>query len=120
MLKFRDIVFLAVYLAFTLVGMTLIKMGANGKGRVLLELGFMKVTPTLILGILCYGISFLMYTVVISQMQISLAMPIVAAANSIAIVLIGLVIFKEVLNFGQLFGIGVVTIGVFIIGVFSK
>lgn len=120
MLGVKEIVYLLIYLSLTLIGMTLIKMGASNEGNELFQIAGIAITQKLILGVFCYGLSFLMYTVVISQMQISLAMPIVAAANSVAIVIIGLTIFHEQLKLGQLVGIGIVLIGVLVIGLFSS
>ena len=120
MLKAREVIYLAIYLALALMGMTLIKMGANDEENRLFQIAGITITQKLILGELCYGLSFLMYTVVISKMQISLALPIVAAVNSVAIVIIGLTIFHEQLRVGQLVGIGIVLIGVLVIGLFGR
>lgn len=120
MLKFREVMFLLIYVLITLMGLTLIKMGAQGEGKVILHLLGVDVGPKLIIGIICYGFSFLMYIVVISQMQISLVIPVAGAINSIGIVVIGLTIFHEHLRLGQAVGVAIVVIGVLVTGIFSR
>lgn len=120
MLKVKEILFIIAYVFISLVGLTLIKIGAQGDEKEILQIVGFRLTPKLIAGTICYGASFLLYMVTISQMQISLAMPIAAAINSVGIVIIGLWIFHEHLAVGQIIGIMIVIIGTMIIGIFSK
>lgn len=120
MLRVRELFFIIAYVLVTLVGLTLIKIGAQGEGKEILQIAGFRMTPELIAGVLCYGFSFLMYIVVISQMQISLVLPVAGAINSVGIVIIGLTMFHEHLAAGQMVGMALVVIGVLIIGIFSR
>lgn len=120
MLKAKEVFFLSIYIFFTLIGLTLIKMGAQGDGKEIYQIIGFRLTPKLIIGVLCYGISFLLYIVVISQMQISLVIPIAAAINSIGTIIIGLSVFHERLVTGQMVGILIVIIGTLVIGIFGR
>lgn len=120
MLKFREVVFIFIYVLITLMGLTLIKMGAQGEGKVIMHILGIDVGPKLITGIICYGFSFLMYVIVISRMQLSLAIPVAGAINSIGIVIIGLTVFHEHLQVGQAIGAAIVVVGVLVIGIFSR
>lgn len=108
-----------LYILLTLIGMTLIKMGGRSSDFYIQILHFI-INIKILIGIFFYGLSFLLYTFVISKMQLSITMPLLAAINSCAIVIIGVVIFKEILNLGQVVGIAIVIIGVFVMGFFSK
>lgn len=120
MLKAKECLFIIVYVSISLAGLTLIKTGTQGGGKEICQIMGFRLTPRLIIGVLCYGISFLLYIVVISQMQISLAIPIAAAINSIGVIIIGLMVFHEHLSIGQAAGIMIVIIGTLVIGLFSR
>lgn len=114
-MKVKDILLCCAYLALTLAGMSFIKLSGQDKNAGITICG-MTIGLKFLIGVLFYGLSFLLFTFVISKMQVSLAIPILAAVNSCAMVLIGMVVFGEKLNVGQLIGIGIVVIGVFVLG----
>lgn len=118
-MRVRNILVCAVYLALALIGSCFIKLGAESKGSSI-TLGGMTLGLKFFIGIFFYGCSFLLYTFVISKMQISLVIPILSALNSCAVVIIGMCLFGEKLNAGQLVGIGIVMCGVFLIGYYTK
>lgn len=120
MLKVREITFIFIYVLIALSGLTLIKMGAQDGGKVILHILGVDVSPKLLAGVFCYGVSFLMYIAVISQMQVSLAIPLAGAINSIGIVIVGLTVFQEQLRLGQAVGVAIVVVGVLVIGIFSR
>ena len=117
-MKKTDACFCAVYICLTVIGATMIKDGAS-KGDGSIHIMNQPISKELIIGVLLYGVSFLMYTFVISQMQISLVIPLIAGINSIAIVFLGVIIFKESLAAGQALGVGVIIAGIVILGIFS-
>lgn len=119
MIRFKEILLLIVYVAISLMGMTFIKMGVLDKENVLIKVLGIAITPKLFIGIMMYGISFVLYIAVISKMQISLALPLAATMNSIGIVLTGVLVFNEALSMGQIVGIGVCIVGGLLIGIFS-
>lgn len=108
-----------VYLCLALVGMILIKMGGQDKAGGI-EIWGITIGVKTFAGIFCYGCSFLIYTFVISQMQISLVIPILAALNSMGTILAGILIFKEYLSFGQLVGVAILILGIVVVGIYTK
>lgn len=117
---FKEIVYCIIYLLLTLVGMTMIKIGSQSTDHQLFKIVNVLISPKMVMGIICYGCSFLMYIFIISQMQISLMLPILSALNSVSIVIIGLTVFKETLVPGQLIGIAIIIFGTSVIVFFSK
>jgi len=115
----KSIFIFTIYVLFSLAGLTLIKMGGNSSGYTIKMLQF-NVSIKTIAGLFFYGMSFLWYVFFISKMQISLVMPILTAINTCAVIAIGILVFGEKLNFGQLLGLGIIIVGVFLLGVFSK
>lgn len=108
------------YVTFSIFGTTLIKVGTNiRQDGALFSVKDFYVSYQLILGILCYGCSFLLYTLVVSRLQISLVIPVLSAINIAALVIVGLVVFAETLNKGQIVGIAILVIGVLVTGIYS-
>ena len=106
-----------VYLIIALIGTTLIKRG--GSEQAIISFSGLYISFKMIIGILFYGVSFLLYVFRISKMQISIVMPVLNALNSAAIVMIGVLLFKEKIVLGQAMGIVVVIFGVVLIGIYS-
>ncbi|MCR4924825.1 MAG: hypothetical protein K5917_00895 [Clostridiales bacterium] len=115
----KNIVECVVYLLLALAGMTLIKMGGRSSGQFIHLLGF-SVSLQTIAGMFFYGLSFLLYTFLISKMQLSITIPVLSMVSNCAVVMIGMIVFKEVLKPGQIVGITIMIAGVFIMGFFSK
>ena len=115
----RNIALCAAYLLLSLIGMTLVKMGGRPPVSGIQILHF-EVSIKTVIGMFFYGLSFLLYTFLVSRMTISIAMPALAAVSSCAIVVIGVIVFGEKLNAGQVAGIAIVIAGTFVMGIFSK
>lgn len=119
-MKLKDLIFCLIYLAASLTGLTLIKAGEPAGDVKAIRIAGIPVTASMITGILFYGISFLIYIRVISRLQISLCLPVLAAVNSMITILIGVFLFQESLNRGQLIGIAVIIFGTMLVGLFSS
>lgn len=115
----KNICICIIYLLLTLTGTTLIKMGGQSQTYNIHISPFLSFSPMTIAGIFFYGLSFLIYTFLISKMQISITMPVISATYSCALVVIGIILFKEVVNSGQLIGLGIIAIGILILGIWS-
>ncbi|MEE3471744.1 MAG: hypothetical protein VZR24_13855 [Butyrivibrio hungatei] len=119
-MKTRDIFVIVLYLLFGLSGTTIIKLASKIHEHVGVEVFGICITPKFIVGIICYGMSFLIFIFMVSKLQISIVIPLVAALNSIAVIIIGIKVFGESINRGQLLGVSILVIGVFITGYFTK
>ena len=116
----KEILYLVIYLSIALTGTTLIKQGGSQTGSVLFSIFGMSITPRLILGIMFYGCSFMMYMFMISKSKISLVVPVANALSSAAVVVIGVLIFKEKLGLGQAIGILLILSGILVTGLFTQ
>lgn len=106
-----------LYILFSVSGMALIKSGGRIKNS-LFVIPYVHVTISWVslLGILSYGISFLLFILVISKLNISLALPVLAAIVSCLTVFIGLVFFQETVAKGQIIGLILIILGTAIVG----
>ena len=68
-MKKIEIVKCAIYLILSLSGMTMIKIGSSN-GKRLFSILSVSVNVELIVGALCYGLSFLMFVFIISKIHI--------------------------------------------------
>lgn len=109
-----------LYILCAVIGFTLIKIGGH-------DVPFMKVpiinialSLRLCLGILIYGISFLIFTFFISRMTISIAIPVVSGVYMAITTYLGVWIFKEVLSIGQTVGITLIIVGTILVGIFKN
>lgn len=68
-----------------------------------------------VLGILCYGFSFLIWLYIVSQMNLTVAMPLSVALVNTLVVIESCLFLKEKLSLTQCVGIFVIVIGVFLI-----
>lgn len=108
-----------LYLVLSLVGMTLIKLGhADLRGITIPFLGV--ISTKLILGVVLYGLAFLVFTFFISKLEISVAIPIVSGIYCAFTVIIGMLIFGEKTTIGQIVGIFFVVTGIVLIGLYNK
>lgn len=98
----------------------LIKAGTNSLGSLVSDKGvfdsIVRVVfqPFIVGGLLCYVISVAMWIIVLSQVPVSLAYPMLSIgyiANAIGARLL----FGEVLSVTQMIGIGVIIVGVFLL-----
>lgn len=116
----KTLVICVIYLALSLVGMTLIKYGHQVKSNLVIPVLNINISWPLIFGMLFYGCSFLVFVFFVSTLKISIVMPIVSGVAGVLTVLIGCCIFSEKISVGQLIGITLVLTGTMIIGIFKN
>lgn len=102
----------AVYLIFTTMGITLMKLGGNS-----ISLGFknslsFKIGYVTILGFLCYIVSFLLWQRLLVSYDLSKIVPITTGISQILIIIIGILIFKENVSASSWLGIILIISGV--------
>ncbi|PZO42241.1 MAG: EamA-like transporter family protein [Leptolyngbya sp.] len=84
--------------------------GANAIGHIL----SIATTPALVAGLMAYGVGAILYILVLTRVELSVAAP-AAAMIYLASVIIGAVVFKESLSFGRLAGLGLIMSGVVLV-----
>ena len=119
-MRTREIFIIAIYLLFGVSGTTIIKYASRIHENAWFEIFGISITLKFIIGILCYGISFLIFILMVSKLQISIVIPLVAALNSIAIIIIGIKLFGESINKGQMVGVLILVVGVFLTGYYTR
>lgn len=105
-----------VYLIFSLSGMTFMKLGsmAENMRAILVPVVNLRITPLSLVGYLCYGISFLMYTVIITKFDLGYISPILTGISNIGILLIAFFVFKEHFTMSSAIGAVLIIAGVMI------
>jgi small multidrug resistance pump len=109
----------ALYLLLAAVGMVLIKSGHSAKSILTIPYLNVSLSVRIILGILFYGMSFLVFTFYISRLNIGIAIPLLSGFGSVIMVIIGYLLFKEHITTGQFAGIGLIVVGTVLVGIFK-
>lgn len=115
----QEFILLVVALGFGLTGQFLLKAGALRLGKVTAENALDHVlsiltTPELVAGLGFYGFSAILYILLLTRVNISIAAPAVALSYVFS-VLIGVFFFKEVLPLSRMVGVGLIMSGVVLV-----
>lgn len=112
-------------------GLLLISVIASSFGQLLLKLGALKLgevtadnaithifkiatTPTLVAGLMAYGVGAISYILLLTRVKLSVAAP-SASLIYLASVLIGYFVFDESISLLRLVGLGLITCGVILV-----
>lgn len=113
---YKDLLICVSYIFSALFGMILIKAGHIDKPFLVLSNFGIQVSLKTFLGIILYGISFCIFTFGISKLQVSIVIPVVSGIYCLLTLVVGIMLFKEHVTFGQFWGIGMIIIGTIIVG----
>ena len=111
-----NVVLFIIYVILSSSGLILFKLGSLNPDVNLTVFGYSLIfSIKSIIGMFCYGFSFLLWLIIVSRMNLTIAMPLsVGIVNTL--VLIGSIIFlKEKITVIQIIGIITVVIGVSLI-----
>lgn len=103
----------------SLMGQFLLRAGALKLGQVnatnwLSHAVSIFSTPELLLGLGCYGMGAIVYILLLTRVNLSVAAPAVAISYVFS-VLIGFFVFKEVVPFSRWAGLGLIVAGVILV-----
>jgi drug/metabolite transporter (DMT)-like permease len=86
-----------MYVIFAVVGSTLIKYGGLAKIAALFTIPFVNVSVSLItmLGIICYGVSFVLYILLLNKFDLSFISPVTVGLVYILLMITSVLIFNE-------------------------
>ena len=110
-----------LYVIMSVGGMTLFKLGDKG-----MELGFsggrlhFAMSVTSLLGILCYGVSFLLWLMILRDNELSYIFPVITGIVIITVTVIGSIVFSESMPMGKLLGILLIAAGIAVVNIFNK
>lgn len=98
-----------IYVIASSSGLILFKLGATGAGFNIL--GF-NITLKMLLGIFCYGFSFLLWLYIVGKCNLTIAMPLSVALVNTLVIVGSCVFLNEKITLIQFIGIFVVILGV--------
>ncbi|MDR3541421.1 MAG: EamA family transporter [Desulfosporosinus sp.] len=104
-------------------GQLLFRLGMMNYGRVTVngiwrQLGSIILTPAIFLGFLCFGVSSILWLVVISRWELSYAYPLVALGYVVAI-LYGTLLLHERLSLAKILGSCLIMAGISVLGLWG-
>lgn len=106
------------YVFLTSCGLLFIKLGGTGTSLTLVHKGIsIQCSYQLILGLCCYIISFLLFTIILQKKELSVIYPISAGVVNIASVLMGVFILKEKISTTSLIGVMFTILGIVLLNV---
>ena len=111
--KMKLIIMFVCYVLLASSGLVLFKMGSINTNLTLNLLGVtINYSLKMILGLLCYGFSFILWMLIVSKMNLTIAMPLSVAIVNTLIVVESCLVLKEKISIIQGIGIFVIIIGV--------
>jgi len=105
-------VYIALYVVFAVVGSTLLKAGASAEELFTVPLINLPVSLITLFGILSYGVSFILYTVLLSRLELSFLSPVTVGLVYILLMLTAVFFFHEPMTASKISGSLLVLVGV--------
>lgn len=116
-----DKLLIAVYLVLTVGGLTLVKLGSGGNAllsrvddKFVWNIGIMT-----LLGLISYGLSFLLLMWLVSRLELSFIVPITTALGQVLIFIVAITVFKEQFTLLKLLAITLIVTGVVLLQIKS-
>ena len=114
--KLMNKILFIIYVFLSSSGLILFKLGTNNANIHLHLLGLnLNISLKMIVGIFCYGISFLLWLYLVSKINLTIAMPLSVALVNTLVVIGSCLFLNEKINFTQGIGIFIIIIGVSLI-----
>jgi len=109
-----SVVFIVLYVIFAVLGSTLLKYGGLEHVKTLFTVPFVNINISFItlIGFISYGLSFLLYTVLLNKFDLSFISPLTVALVYILLMITAFVIFKEPITPSKMIGCGLILIGI--------
>lgn len=112
-----NIVFIILYVIFAVGGSSLIKYGSLTKEVALFTIPFVNVGLSWIsfFGILCYGVSFLLYILLLNIFDLSFISPVTVGLVYVLLMVTAAVIFGEHFTAIKTIGCSIILIGILMV-----
>lgn len=123
-LDYRSLTIALTSIFLGATGQFLFRLGMIKYGKVTIEgiwsqlIGII-LTPAIFFGFVCFGISSILWLVVISRWELSYAYPMVALGYALA-VFYGTFILKETVSLPKIFGCILILLGISVLGIFGQ
>ena len=102
-----------IYVILSSTGLVLFKMGSAGSNGLTI-LNF-RITYRMLVGVLCYGLSFLLWLYIVSKLNLTLAMPLSVALVNTLVVVESCLQKKKKISITQGIGIIIIITGVILL-----
>lgn len=100
-----------IYVILSSSGLVLFKLGTVGSG---IQIFGINITLKMIIGVICYGMSFLLWLYIVSKVNLTIAMPLSVALVNTLVVVESCIFLKEKITLQQTIGIFLIIIGVMV------
>lgn len=112
-----NIIFIILYVIFAVGGSSLIKYGSLAKEVTTFTLPFVNVGFSWIsvLGVLCYGLSFLLYVLLLSIFDLSFISPLTVGLVYVLLMITAVIIFGEHFTVLKTIGCSIILIGILMV-----
>jgi small multidrug resistance pump len=112
-----NVLFIVLYVFLTVSGLILFKSGANSSQIGVIARGILslQISFTSIIGIACYGCSFIIYLLLVSKNAISFLVPVLTGIVYISVYVASILILKEKITPFSLTGSIIILIGVILV-----
>lgn len=119
--KTMIVVLFILYVCLSAGGLILFKLGSGDMSvNVTSTIFSIRFSWKMLLGIVCYGCSFLLWLYIVSQMNLSLAMPLSVGVVNLLVLLGSSFFLKEQITVFQWAGVMVIVIGLALINIGGK
>lgn len=107
----------AVYLCFSVAGLTFMKLGSMEGAKLLFEIFGIKFTVQSVIGYVSYIISFLLYTFIITKFDLSYIIPLLGGIVNIMVLVVGIFLLHEKATLYSLLGSGLIIVGIIVMNI---
>lgn len=103
-----------LYVVFAVSGSTLLKYGGLSHIKALFTIPFININISWItfVGFICYGLSFIFYTILLNKFDLSFISPLTVALVYVFLMITAFVVFKEPISFYKIIGSGLILLGI--------
>lgn len=114
----KKIFLVLIYVILTILGLILMKLGQNtgtisvNQGEVLFSINYIS-----LLGLISYILSFLLYTRIIVNFNLSFIVPVTAGIVQILTLGFGIILFNETISKLSIIGVTLVIVGIVIMNI---
>jgi drug/metabolite transporter (DMT)-like permease len=112
-----SLLFLIVYVLSTSSGLVLLKLGSSNGAPISIIENSLKfnLNPSIIAGVLLYGLSFLLYIYLISKFDLGFIIPVTTALVYVLIFVASFLIFHEAFTIMKITAISLIIFGVILL-----
>lgn len=112
-----NIALIVLYVIFAVGGSTLIKYGGLSKVASLFVIPIVHVSISLVslLGILCYGLSFILYILLLNKFELSFISPVTIGIVYVLLMVTAVVVFSEQFTLAKIIGCTLILAGIMLV-----